>query len=246
MARIHSFESFGTVDGPGVRFVVFLQGCPLRCLYCHNPDSWKVYAGDEYSVDDVFQEIMKYKNYIRNGGVTLSGGEPLLQIEFAIALFKKLKKEGLHTCVDTSGITFQQDNVAVVKQFEELLKVTDLFLLDVKHIDLQKHQKLTGASNQNPQAFAHFLDTHQKPMWIRYVLVPGISDEEKDIVKLKTYLDSFSNITRVEVLPYHTMGISKYEQMNMKYPLSDVQSPTKDELEKVKTLLGVKQYEVNK
>lgn len=240
LAKIHSFESFGTVDGPGVRFIVFLQGCPLRCLYCHNPDTWKMNGGKDYSAEEVFQQIQKYYNYIKDGGVTISGGEPLLQIDFVIELFKKLKKAGLHTCVDTSGITFQEDNPEVLEKFLTLLEYTDLFLLDIKQIDDKKHQILTGQSNTKPKAFLSFLNEHKKPVWIRYVLVPGYSDDEQDITHLHEFLNQFENIEKVEVLPYHTMGKVKYEAMDMKYPLEGVNPPSKDAVKKTKEILGVK------
>lgn len=240
LAKIHSFESFGTVDGPGVRFVVFMQGCPLRCLYCHNPDTWDTGAGSEYSVDEVYEEIMKYYNYIKDGGVTLSGGEPLLQIDFVIALFKRLKAAGLHTCIDTSGIVYQEDNLVLMEKLETLLQYTDLFLLDIKQMDEAKHIRLTGMSNTNPKRFAQFLDQHQKTFWIRYVLVPGYSDEEVDVNALKTFLDTLHHVARIEVLPYHTMGITKYEKMHLEYPLKGVDAPSKDLIVKVRKMLEVK------
>ncbi|MDL2276881.1 pyruvate formate lyase-activating protein [Breznakia sp. OttesenSCG-928-G09] len=240
MARIHSFESFGTVDGPGVRFVVFMQGCPLRCLYCHNPDTWEVNRGKEYGVDEVFEQIMKYYNYIKDGGVTLSGGEPLLQIDFAIELFKKLKKEGLHTCIDTSGVMFQENNDKELHKFEELLKYTDLFLLDIKQMNPKKHKLLTGAENKHTLAFASFLDKHHKSLWIRYVLVPGYSDDKQDLYALRSFLDTLHNVEKIEILPYHTLGVSKYENMQMEYPLKGVLTPSKDSVDEVKKILGVK------
>lgn len=240
LAKIHSFESFGTVDGPGVRFVVFMQGCPMRCLYCHNPDTWKSSEGNEYSVDEVFQEVMKYKNYIKDGGVTLTGGEPLLQIDFAIELFKKLKQAGLHTCIDTSGITFHKDNPTVLAKYKELILYTDLFLLDIKHVDREKHILLTKAGNERPRDFEAFLDVNKKPVWIRYVLVPGYSDDEIDLKRLRAYLDTLNNIERIEVLPYHTLGEMKYEAMNLKYPLEGVQPPSKESIENAKKIIGVK------
>lgn len=239
MAKIHSFESFGTVDGPGVRFVVFMQGCPLRCLYCHNPDTWKVDAGKDYTVDEVYAQIMKYYNYIKDGGVTFSGGEPLLQIEFVRALCIKLKQAGLHTCIDTSGITFQEDNAQVVASFEALLPYVDLFLLDIKQMDAKKHKELTGADNQNVKAFANFLNQHQKAMWIRYVLVPGYSDAEVDIEALKAYVDTLAWVKKVEVLPYHKLGIAKYENLGITYRLDGVEEPAADVVKAIKKRLEV-------
>lgn len=236
MARIHSFESFGTVDGPGVRFVIFMQGCPLRCKYCHNPDTWNFQGGKEYSVEEVVSEIMKYKNYIKDGGVTLSGGEPLMQIDFAIELFKALKKRGIHTCMDTSGITFDCHDTS---KFDQLLEVCDLFLLDIKHIDTKKHLNLTGVSAERPQAFARYLDERKKPVWIRHVLVNGYTNNEEDLMKTRAFLDTLHNVEKVEVLPYHTMGIVKYEKMGLEYPLKGVEVCTAQEIERAKEILGV-------
>ena len=235
MAKIHSFESFGTVDGPGVRFVIFMQGCPLRCKYCHNPDTWSFSGGQEFSVQEVVQEVMKYKNYISHGGVTVSGGEPLVQIDFLIELFTELKKRGLHTCCDTSGITFDK---AHLMKFDELLKVCDLFLLDIKHIDSKKHQDLCGLPADRPQNFARYLDMHHKPVWIRHVLVNGYTNNEEDLRKTRAFLDTLHNVEKVEVLPYHTMGISKYEKMGVEYPLKNVEVCTAQEITKAKEILG--------
>lgn len=237
-AEIHSYESFGTVDGPGVRFVVFMQGCPLRCAYCHNPDTWLSGDGKQKDTDEIVQEILKYKAYFRNGGgVTVSGGEPLLQIEAVIDLLGKLKKKGIHTCVDTSGIYFEQDDANIVAQYERLLDVCDLFLLDIKHADDEKHKALTGLSNKKPLAFAKFLSDHQKPMWIRHVLVPGYTTDEEDLQMLRTFLDTLHTVEKIEVLPYHTMGVVKYETLKMKYRLQDVQPPTKEQVERAKYIL---------
>lgn len=237
--RIHSFESFGTVDGPGIRFVVFLQGCPLRCLYCHNPDTWTA-GGQEYSVDDVCARVLRYKNYFGDkGGVTVSGGEPLLQIDFVIELFKSLKKSGVHTCVDTSGITFDPDNQASVKKHEQLLEYADLFLLDIKHIDDEACKRLTGHSNARTLAFAKFLSEHNKPTWIRQVLVPGYTDSDEGLERTKAFIDTLSSVEKVEVLPYHTMGEVKYEKLGMEYPLQGVQPPTKERIANAKRIMKV-------
>ena len=237
VGRIHSFESFGTVDGPGIRFVVFMQGCPLRCQYCHNPDTWGT-GGQEYSAEDVVNRVMRYKNYFGDkGGVTVSGGEPLLQIDFIIELFTILKGKGIHTCVDTSGITFKQDNEAVVEKYKKLLSVTDLVLLDIKHIDDEACKKLTGQSNENTLAFAKFLSENGKKMWIRQVLVPNVTDDEADLKKLRTFIDSLATVEKVEVLPYHTLGVVKYEKLGIEYPLKDVEAPSKERVLHVKELL---------
>lgn len=237
-AEVHSYESFGTVDGPGVRFVVFMQGCPLRCAYCHNPDTWHCGEGKKKDIDEIVQEILKYKAYFKNGGgVTISGGEPLLQIEAVICLLEELKKKGIHTCVDTSGICFQSEDEKVVSQYERLLSVCDLFLLDIKHIDNEKHKELTGLPNQRPLAFAKFLSEHGKPMWIRHVLVPGYTTDKEYLYKLRSFLDTLYTVEKVEVLPYHTMGIVKYKKMNLAYRLQDVQPPTKEQVEEAKFIL---------
>lgn len=236
--EIHSYESFGTVDGPGIRFIVFFQGCLMRCAYCHNPDTWIEHQGRLVETEDIVQEILKYKTYFKNGGgVTLSGGEPLLQMEAVIALLKRLKEEGLHTCVDTCGITFDSKDEHVIQNFDALLEVTDLFLLDIKHIDDIKHQELTGQSNVHTLAFAKYLNEHHKPVWIRYVLVPNISDQESDIIKLKQFLNTLDNIEKIEVLPYHTMGLPKYEKLGIDYRLKGVHPPSKALIERANEIL---------
>ena len=235
--RIHSFESFGTVDGPGIRFVTFLQGCPLRCQYCHNPDTWGA-GGSEYTVEEVVERALRYKNYFGDkGGVTVTGGEPLLQIDFVTELFTALKSKGVHTCVDTSGITFQPDSPISVEKHRKLLEVADLFLLDIKHIDNEACIRLTGQSNAHTLAFAKFLSDNKKSMWIRQVIVPGITDGEEDLKKTREFIDSLQTVERVEVLPYHSMGVVKYEKLGIEYPLKDVQAPTKERVMNAKRIL---------
>ena len=237
IGRIHSFESFGTVDGPGIRYVVFLQGCPLRCQYCHNPDTWGA-GGKEYTAEQVVTQAMRYRNYFgANGGVTITGGEPLLQIDFVIELFTLLKQKGMHTCVDTSGITFNEDSQSSVDKHKALLAVTDLFLLDIKHIDDEACKKLTGQSNKNTLAFAKFLSDNKKPMWIRQVLVPNLTDGEEDLRKTRAFIDSLQTVERVEVLPYHTMGEVKYEKLGLEYPLKGVETPAKERVAFAKRIL---------
>ena len=237
IGRIHSFESFGTVDGPGIRYVVFLQGCPLRCQYCHNPDTWGA-GGKEYTAEQVVTQAMRYRNYFgANGGVTVTGGEPLLQIDFVIELFTLLKQKGMHTCVDTSGITFNEDSQSSVDKHKALLAVTDLFLLDIKHIDDEACRKLTGQSNKNTLAFAKFLSDNKKPMWIRQVLVPNLTDGEEDLRKTRAFIDSLQTVERVEVLPYHTMGEVKYEKLGLEYPLKGVETPAKERVAFAKRIL---------
>ncbi|MBQ7948544.1 MAG: pyruvate formate lyase-activating protein, partial [Clostridia bacterium] len=220
-----------------IRFVVFLQGCPLRCQYCHNPDTWGV-GGEEYSVDDVVGRALRYKNYFGDkGGVTVTGGEPLLQIDFVTELFTALKAKGVHTCIDTSGITFKKDNENVVEKHKKLLSVTDLVLLDIKHIDDEACKKLTGQSNKNTLDFARFLSENGTKIWIRQVLVPGITDNDEDLKKTRAFIDSLATVEKVEVLPYHTMGVVKYEKLGLEYPLKDVASPTKERVMNAKNIL---------
>ena len=235
--RIHSFESFGTVDGPGIRFVTFMQGCPLRCEYCHNPDTWTG-EGTKYSTEEVATRVLKYKNYFGDkGGVTLSGGEPLLQIDFVIELFTLLKKKGIHTCVDTSGFTFDQENEEVVQKHKRLLEVCDLFLLDIKHIDDDKHKALTGQTNRRTLDFAKFLSDNGKSMWIRHVLVPTRTDDDEALKRLKGFIDTLQTVEKVEVLPYHTMGTVKYEKLGIPYPLKGIQPPEKARVENARKIL---------
>lgn len=240
IGKIHSFFAGGTVDGPGIRFVIFLKGCPLRCQYCHNPDTWKMDGAMEYSVTDVVKEALKYRGYFATGGgVTVSGGEPLLQIDFLIELFKELKKNKIHIALDTSGITFNPLNEELMGKFDELIKYTDLFLLDIKHINNEEHKKLTGKSNENILKFAKYLSDNQKKMWIRHVLVPGITLNDEYLKETKAFIDTLQTVEKIEVLPYHTMGKVKYQNLNIPYPLEGVLPPTKDEVRHAKILLGV-------
>lgn len=236
--RIHSFESFGTVDGPGIRFVIFLQGCPLRCQYCHNPDTWEVGGGTEYTAEDVLARAIRYRNYFGDkGGVTVTGGEPLVQIDFVIELFTLLKAKGVHTCIDTSGITFNPDSELSVEKHKKLLSLTDLVMLDIKHIDDSACQKLTGKSNANTLAFAKFVSDQKTKMWIRQVLVPGITDDDESLARTRAFIDGLETVEKVEVLPYHTMGVVKYEKLGLEYPLKDVESPKKERVMYAKRIL---------
>lgn len=232
--KIHSFESFGTVDGPGIRFVFFVQGCRLRCKYCHNRDTWDARGGKKYTVDEVFNKIMHYKNYIfNNGGVTVSGGEPLLQAKFLIELFKKLKKEGFHTCIDTSGM------VEISNEIKELLTLTDLVLLDIKHIDDEKCKALVGSSNKLELEFARYLSDNNIKMWIRQVLVPGYTDDEKDLNDLKNFISTLKSVEKVEILPYHNMGKYKWLDLGANYELENVKPATEKESERARKILGI-------
>ena len=233
-AKVHSIESFGTVDGPGIRFVLFLQGCHLQCKYCHNRDTWDMNGGEYKSLDDIFEKIMKYKNYIYpNGGVTVTGGEPLLQVKFLIELFEKLKKENIHTCIDTSGM------VALTDDIKKLLSLTDLVLIDIKHIDSEKCKNLVGFNNEKELAFARYLSDNNIHMWIRQVLVPGYTDDEQDLLKLKDFISSLNTVDKVEILPYHDMGRYKWEKLGLKYELDGVRVANDDDVKRAKNLLGI-------
>ncbi len=237
---IHSYESFGTVDGPGIRFVLFMQGCPMRCLYCHNPDTWSRSAGREITAEEAAKIILKYKSYISDGGVTASGGEPLLQIDFLIELFKILKREGVNTALDTSGVTFNADDPECVARHAELLKYTDLVLLDIKHIDDKEHAKLTGHSNANTLAFAKYLSDTGKDIWIRHVLVTGITDDDKYLNALKAFVDGLKTVKKIEVLPYHSMGEAKYEKSGLNYKLKGLTPPDRSRVLNAEKILGAK------
>lgn len=235
IGKIHSTETFGTVDGPGIRFVIFMQGCTLKCKYCHNRDTWNTKAGTKISTDELIKQILNYKTYIDNsgGGVTVSGGEPLLQVEFVTELFKKLKKLGIHTTLDTAG------SLPISYQIKELLKYTDLVLLDIKHIDDEKAKNLTGFSNKNNLEFAKYLSNLKIPVWIRQVLVPGFTDNKFDLQKLKLFIDSLDNVEKVELLPYHNLGKFKWEEIGEVYELENVTPPTQDDINKAKNILGI-------
>ena len=233
--RIHSFESLGAVDGPGVRFVVFMQGCSLKCKYCQNRDTWNLKGGTTYSSDELVEKILRYKNYIMpNGGVTISGGEPLLQAKFLIELFTKLKKYNIHTCIDTSG------SVVLTDEIKELINLTDLFLLDIKCINDEKAINLTGVSNKKELEFARYLSNINKTMWIRQVLVPGYTDNEQDLIKLREFISTLKSVEKVEVLPYHDLGKFKWEQLGEVYPLEKVRTANNDDVKRAKEILKIK------
>ena len=236
--RIHSVFSGGTVDGPGIRFVVFTQGCPLRCKYCHNPDSWLYNDGEVRTVADLTNEIIKYKNYFgTTGGLTVSGGEPLLQIDFVIELFKSVKRYGINTALDTSGYLFNENNAELLSKYEELDKYCDLYLLDVKHIRDDEHKALTGVSNVNTLAYAKWLSNRGAKIWIRHVLVPGYTDNDEYLTELSAFINTLKGVEKVEVLPYHTMGVVKYQNLGYDYPLKDVTAPTKERVLHAKNIL---------
>jgi pyruvate formate lyase activating enzyme len=223
--NIHSIESCGTVDGPGIRFVIFLQGCPMRCQYCHNPDTWGVNENQRLSVFEILKQYENVKEFCK-GGITVTGGEPLLQIDFVTELFKEAKKRNIHTALDTSGILFTKQNTA---KFDKLTEYTDLVLLDIKHINDEEHKKLTGHSNKNVLEFAKYLSEKNIPMWIRHVVVPQITFKEEYLKELGKFLKTLKNITALDVLPYHNMAIPKYKELGLKYPLEGIEPLTKEE-----------------
>lgn len=228
MLRVHSVESFGSVDGPGIRFVIFLKGCAMRCQYCHNPDTWDRAGGNLRSVDDVLSQALRYRSYWgEKGGITVSGGEALLQIQPLTELFHKAKDLGINTCLDTSAQPFSRKD-GRFSAFEALMKYTDLVLLDIKHIDNDAHKQLTGWENENILDCARYLSDIHKPVWIRHVLVPGINDDDESLQRLRSFIDTLSNVERVEVLPYHDLGVYKWEQLGIPYKLTDVKPPTEE------------------
>lgn len=225
LGNIHSIESCGTVDGPGIRFVVFTQGCPLRCKYCHNPDSWTTDENKKMSVADILEKYDGVKEFCK-GGITVTGGEPLMQIDFVTELFMAARKRNIHTALDTSGILFNRKNT---EKIDKLLKYTNLILLDIKHINNEEHKKLTGLPNTNILDFARYLSEINKPVWIRHVVVPTITFDEKWLTELGKFLAALKNIQALDVLPYHTMAIPKYENLQISYPLENVPPLTKEQ-----------------
>ena len=233
--KIHSLESFGSVDGPGVRYIIFVQGCRMRC---HNPDTWKLDGGTEYTADALLEKALRFKTYWgTDGGITVSGGEPLLQIDFLLELFQKAKQQGVHTVIDTAGNPFTREG-EFFQKFQALMEVTDLLLLDLKEINPERHRKLTGQENSNILDLARYLSEIGKPVWIRHVLVPKRSDYEEDLNALRRFLDTLDNVQRVEVLPYHTLGVFKWEKLGIPYPLEGISAPTKERVENAERILG--------
>ncbi len=216
---IHSTETFGTVDGPGIRYVLFMQGCPMRCLYCHNPDTWAPRIGRQAEPEEIIAEYNKNKSFYRHGGITVTGGEPLLQLDFLTELFRLCKEQGIHTCIDTSGITFSPNNSEYLARLDTLLRYTDLVMLDIKHIDPEKHKRLTSMDNAPVLAFARYLDEHGVTMYIRHVVVEGYTDESDDLIRLGEFIGTLKNIRALDVLPYHAMGEPKYRELGIDYPL---------------------------
>ena len=237
LGRVHSVETFGSVDGPGIRFLIFLKGCSMRCRYCHNPDTWDPETDDLRTADELLTQAMRYRSYWgREGGITVSGGEALLQIDFLTELFRKAKAKGIHTCLDTSGQPFTRREPFFSK-FAELMKYTDLLLFDLKQIDDTKHRELTGRTNRNILDCARYLSDIGKPIWVRHVLVPGVTDNDDDLHALRAFIDTLQNVKRVEVLPYHAMGTYKWEQLGIPYTLKDVSAPSEERVRNAEHIL---------
>ena len=234
---IHSTESFGTVDGPGVRFVIFCQGCPMRCKYCHNPDTWELGKGTRISPQALIDEYARNKAFYARGGITVTGGEPLVQIDFLLELFALAKEQGIHTCIDTSGAVYREGESEYNRKLDRLMAMTDLVMLDIKHIDGDEHRELTGMPNGGVLAFAKYLERKNVPLWIRHVLVPGITDDEGALARLGTFIGGLSNLKALDVLPYHTMGRVKYEQLGIPYPLEGIKDATKAQAQQAKEII---------
>ena len=235
---IHSLESFGSVDGPGVRYIIFTTGCAMRCQFCHNPDTWIMSKGTEYTADELLNKAIKYRSYWgKEGGITVSGGEPLLQIDFLTELFEKAKEMGIHTTLDTSGNPFTREEPFFSK-FERLMKSTDLILLDIKHIDDEQHKILTEQSNKNILDLARYLSDINKPVWIRHVLVPERNDKDEYLIRLREFIDTLQNVQKVEVLPYHTLGVYKWQELGYEYKLEGIEPPTKERVDNARKILG--------
>lgn len=236
---VHSLESFGLVDGPGVRYVVFLQGCKMRCKFCHNPETWSADGGEEYTAEELFKKAYRYKNYWKqNGGITVSGGEPLLQIDFVTEFFRLAKQKGINTVLDTAGQPFSE-NAEWLEKFKVLMEYTDLVMLDLKEMDGNLHHDLTGFGNENVLKMAQWLSDNNKPMWIRHVLVPGVTDDESGLREMKRFIDTLNGVERVEILPYHTLGMFKWEKLGIPYPLDGVRTPADEEVRKAEEILGI-------
>lgn len=240
---IHSIETFGSVDGPGVRYVIFLQGCQMRCKFCHNADTWEISSNHLQSVDEVLDKALRYRSYWgKSGGITVSGGEPLLQIDFLLELFTKAKQLGIHTVIDTCGNPFTRKEPFFSK-FHALMEVCDLLLVDIKHIETNAHKDLTGWGNDNILDMLMYLSSIQKPVWIRHVLVPGINSDDENLKKLDLFVKSLSNVKRFEVLPYHTLGVYKWKELGLVYSLDGVESPSKELMDHANEVLHTSLYQ---
>ncbi len=238
LGRAFSVETFGSVDGPGLRFVLFLTGCPFHCLYCHNPECWSGADSFEVTAQEVLQKALRYRSYWgREGGLTVSGGEPLLQMDFLLELFPLFQERGISTCIDTSLAPFTKEE-PFFSRFRSLMERTDLLLVDVKEMDEERHVRLTGRGNANVLEGIRYLDSIGKKIWIRHVLVPGYTDFDEDLRALRSFLDSLHNVERVEVLPYHSLALGKYRKLQLPYPLEGVPSPTRERIDNARRILG--------
>lgn len=240
---IHQLESFGSVDGPGVRFIIFFAGCPLRCKYCHNPDTWDMMKGKQYTADELLDEAITCREYWgTKGGITVSGGEPLAQIDFLLELFTNAKERGINTCIDTAGGPFTREGEWFEK-FKQLMNVTDVLLMDIKHINEEEHIKLTGHTGKNIIEMFRYLDEINKPVWIRHVLVPGITDNDEYLIQTRDFIRTLHNVQRVEVLPYHGLGAMKYKDLGIDYVLKDTNSPTAERVQNAREILECAKYD---
>ena len=240
---VHSLESFGSVDGPGVRYVIFLTGCAMRCQFCHNPDTWNLKKGTLYTADELLKTALRYRTYWKNnGGLTVSGGEPLRQMEFLTAFFELARSKGVHTALDTAGQPFRPDDPDYLAGFDRLMKSTSLVILDLKEIDPERHRQLTGKDNANILAMARHISDLGIPLWIRHVLVPGLTDDEEGLRKTADFIRSLKTVQRVEVLPYHTLGLFKWQKLGIPYPLPDAVPPTAEQVKRAEDLLEVSRY----
>ncbi|HHW60917.1 MAG TPA: pyruvate formate lyase-activating protein [Syntrophomonadaceae bacterium] len=229
---IHSIETFGTLDGPGVRYVIFMQGCALRCAFCHNPDTWRIGTGRRITVDELVEDIQSYRPYFQSsgGGVTVSGGEPLLQTDFLTLLFQRLEGLGMHKVLDSGGF-------ADLERIKDLINITDLFMLSIKHGDLSRYPEICGSSSERPMALARYLTRMEKPVWIRYVIIPGVTGQKKDLEQLADRIRRMPNVEKVELLPYNTMGVYKWEYLGLHYSLKDIAAPDEQQMAEVRTYL---------
>ena len=235
--RVHSTESFGSADGPGVRFIIFLKGCPMRCRYCHNPDTWDMEGGTLMEADELLDRAERYRSYWGpQGGITVSGGEALVQIDFLTELFEKARARGINTCLDTSLCTFARTEPYLAK-FDRLMESCDLVMADIKHIDAEEHRDLTGRGNANILDCLRYLSETGEPVWIRHVLVPGITDVDEYLYRTRDFIAGLANVQRVEVLPYHTLGIFKWEELGIPYTLDGVEPPTPERVERAQRIL---------
>ena len=243
LGNIHSIETFGSADGPGVRYLIFLKGCNMRCKYCHNPDTWAKTEGEMKSAEEILQQALRYKRYWgKKGGITVSGGEPLRQMDFLTEFFTLARAKGVHTALDTAGQPFRPDDPAYLADFDRLMASTSLVILDLKEIDPERHRRLTGKDNANILAMARHISDLGIPLWVRHVLVPGLTDDEEGLRKTADFIRSLKTVQRVEVLPYHTLGLFKWQKLGIPYPLPDAVPPTAEQVKRAEDLLEVSRY----